>query len=79
MTTRRDTSVQRSAKRRRAERDRCPECQRGSALRRDSDSWDDPDGTRVVLNIVVCRWRESGRCSYSSTSERRIDTPESTS
>jgi hypothetical protein len=72
VTARRDSSVQRAAKRTRAERDRCPECRRGAAIRRVSDTWDDLDGTRVHVTITECRWRDSDRCSYRSVTERRI-------
>jgi len=61
-----DTSVQRASKRLRAERDRCPACNRKSALTRDQQSWDEIDNgnvVRVIAGRVACRW-----CDYESES-----------
>lgn len=71
--TRSDTSIQLAAKRRRAERTRCPECRRGSALRTESDSWDEEDGTTVRLIVTECRWRDQKKCGYIHT--RTVRTP----
>lgn len=62
-----DTFVQLAAKRRRAERTRCPECHRGSALRTAVDTWDEPDGTTVRVTVTECRWRDQGKCTYIHT------------
>lgn len=74
-----DSGPQKSAKRRAAERSRCPKCGRGSALHRSVDSWDEPGGVRVLITIVECRWRNSGKCDYQATTETRVDlTPDAT-
>ncbi|MFD6335333.1 hypothetical protein ACFWGI_37930 [Streptomyces niveus] len=72
-----DTSIQLAAKRRRAERTRCPECRRGSALRTDSDSWNEPDGTTVRVIVTECRWKDTKRCTYSHTRTLRTPPPAS--
>lgn len=63
-----DTPVQLAAKRRHAERRRCPECGRGSALRIGAESWTDPHGTQVRVTVVECRWTDRGLCAYRKTS-----------
>jgi hypothetical protein len=65
--TRKDTGPQLAAKRRAAERDRCPKCGRGKALVREYDSWDDENGRRAVVTFVNCRWRIQNKCDYQAT------------
>lgn len=66
-----DTSVQLAAKRRHAERTRCPECGRGSALRIAGDSWTEADGTEVRVTVTECRWIARDLCGYSKTATTR--------
>ncbi|MGW2594811.1 hypothetical protein ACWCXC_31725 [Streptomyces sp. NPDC001515] len=67
--TRRDSGPQRAAKRRRAERTRCPKCGRGAALTIGYDSWQDADGVTVRATLTVCRWRDRGLCDYRAATE----------
>jgi hypothetical protein len=58
---RNDTSVQRAAKKRTADRARCPQCNRGAALQRCPDR---VDGALVGL-AIECRWKAKGLCTYA--------------
>lgn len=71
--TRRDSGPQRAAKRSRAERRRCPSCNRGNALRTGTDNWPDPDlDAHVYVTVTEWRWRDQDLCDYRKTGERRV-------